>query len=362
MVNYKNLQNDIKIFDELLKIMKTPTVCISLIINNNDNIKEIILETLEKIYLHIDYWVISINDDINTSLYVDLFSEFCVKKNINSDLCDIYIDEYNNNEDFDKMIMFERSYKKSDFLLLYDINKYYLERINFKNIHITNLGYYINTINEDEIVDKRLLLFNNKLIWKKRNYTNTYRCVNNVNNFKLYDLNESNCLFKYLNEINDITVYNKKTEKIIEYHNNIIIEENIIDKDLIYVIAERYFISENFIESLKWYLYYTNMVKNSEENTEIIEKLFVSCIKIVVCLINNNSNINKILEFATRAIELQPNRAEPYKIMGDYYKYVNNNNMANFCYSIASSKDIDIVLEPSKLFIMKRCYKIKDEK
>jgi hypothetical protein len=340
--------------------MKKPTICISLIINNNnnndnDNIKNILLETLEKLYLHINYWTISIKFGVNTPLYTETFSEFFVKKNINSEICDIYIDEYN--EEFDKMIMFERSYNKSDYLLLYDINEYYLERINFKNIHINNLGYYINTIDEDEILNKRLLLFNNKLIWKTKKYSNTYTCVNNINNIKLYELSECDCLFKYLNKIIDITSYNNQTEQIIEYYNNIITEEHIIDKDLIYIIAERYFNTQNYIESLKWYLYYTTMVKECEEN---IEQIFVSYIKIVICLINNNSNINKIVEYASYAISLQGGRAEPYKIMGDYYKYLNNNNMAKFCYSNASSKDLDNVLETSKLFINKVYYNTKN--
>lgn len=337
--------------------MKKPTISVSLIINNynNNNIKDRILELLEKLYLHIDYWEIYINIETDTSMYIDIFSEFFIKKNINSESYNVYIDEYDN-EEFDETIIFERSYKKSDYLLLYNINKYYLERINFKDIHMNNLGYYINTINEDEIVEKRLLLFNNNLIWKKQKYSNIYECVNNVNNIKSYELNESDCLFKYSNKINDITIYNNKTEKIIEYYNNKIIEQYIIDKELIYIIAERYFKSQKYIEGSIWYLYYTNVVKECQQNIDM-EKLFVSYIKLVICLINNNSNINKIVEYACRAIALQDSRAEPYKIMGDYYTYLNNNNMANFCYVNASSKDLDNVLETSKLFINKMYYK-----
>ena len=100
-----------------LPVNAIPTLCFITMCKNEEHC---IQQTLESVYKHIDYWVVC--DTGSTDKTCEIVTNFFKEKNIPGEL---FVDEWIG-FDKNKTLMFERAYKKTDYVLHLDADDFFV--------------------------------------------------------------------------------------------------------------------------------------------------------------------------------------------------------------------------------------------
>jgi tetratricopeptide (TPR) repeat protein len=346
------------------------TICFAAICKNNG---KNIITTLEKIYKIIDYWVILDvgSTDETCNLIIDFFKE----KNILGELIKKRADRV----DICKTFLFEKCYKKSDFILHIDVDDEIVlpkEIVDNDTFHIVFgldkkniIGYNANVYEKNEIIDckisnndeseiitksrniihKKTILFNNHYKWKSVGVYNPKMICMNID-----ELENSNIIIKdfYVCKNTNKTGNFKETLKILEeqYNDTLIIDEYNLHSYSIFHIAQIYYNNKMWKDALHWYLRYTKLSNVDQD------ELFEVYIKITQILYVFDYSINTIIKYIARAISIYNDRAEPYYYIGRIFNQHTNYEMGYFNLKKAHMKEFDKVLETHSRFIDEDCY------
>jgi len=345
------------------------TICFAAICKNNG---KNIINTLEKIYKIIDYWVILDIDstDDTCNLIIDFFKE----KNILGEL----IRKRDNPVDICKTILFEKCYKKSDYILHIDVDDEIVlpkEIVDNDTFHIvfgldksTIIGYRANVHERTEIIDckisnndeseiitksrniihKQTILFNNHYRWKSVGLYNPKMICINIDELEYATIQMKDFYICKHNRRGNL----KDTIKLLEQQCNdtLIIDEYNLHSYSIFHIAQNYYNNKMWKDALTWYLRYTKLSNVDQD------ELFEVYIKIAQLLYVFDHSIDIIIKYIALAISIYNDRAEPYYYIGRIFNEHTNYEMGYFNLKKAHMKDFDKVLETHSRFIDEDCY------
>jgi glycosyltransferase involved in cell wall biosynthesis len=131
-----------------------PKLCFGSMCKNEEHV---IIETLNSVYKHIDYWVIC--DTGSTDNTCKLIIDFFTEKNIPGEL---WLDEWCGFE-VNKSLLFERCYNKSDFLLHLDADDWLMGDFNTDELYNTNADAYLFRLKRGSSLFKATILYNNRI-------------------------------------------------------------------------------------------------------------------------------------------------------------------------------------------------------
>ena len=322
-------------------MIKKPSFCFKLIGKNEGHC---ILETLNSIYKYIDYWVIC--DTGSTDNTRELIIDFFEEKNIQGEM---YIDDWVGFA-HNKSLMFERCYKKTDFIIHFDADDLFIGDFVFEeNDWLEKISYSIN-IKRGSCKYTYTALFNNNYKWITLcNIHTTFKCINNVNLLKEGDLRGQPyyILSRDIgNRKNDPQKYIRDSEILKnEFLSKIVNDEYNISSRIIFYTAQSYYDSYNYVEALKWYTFYTKLKDFWKE------ELFECYIRIMKCFIKLNYDTMNIIKSFNNAIKIFNDRAEPYFELGIYFNSINNYELGYFNFKKAKLKNIEDLQMKYILFV-----------
>jgi tetratricopeptide (TPR) repeat protein len=197
-------------------------------------------------------------------------------------------------------------------------------------------------------------LYNNSLQWVYAGVAhNIIVCLNKSNvvesnifisedgDAELYvDANERGSSFldpnKYLNDA--LKLKNQFFETLYE-------DPHGLNNRSVFYAAQSYYDSNMFKEAYQWYNLYTKL-----KNTWIEEE-FESQMRKGHCMIHLKYDVEKIMNQFEKAIEIFPDRAEPYYALGKYLNVESHNELAYKYLKEAKTKNVEEVLKKYRLFV-----------
>ena len=135
----------------------SPKLCFGSMCKNEEHV---IIDTLNSVYKHIDYWVIC--DTGSTDNTCKLIIDFFTEKNIPGEL---WLDEWSGFE-INKSLLFERCYNKSDFLLHLDADDWLMGDFNTDELYNAKADAYLFRLKRGSSTFKATILYNNRVQWK----------------------------------------------------------------------------------------------------------------------------------------------------------------------------------------------------
>lgn len=328
--------------------MIQPTICFITMCKNEEHC---ILDTLKSIANIIDYWVVC--DTGSTDNTCKIIKEFFQDKQIPGEL---YIDEWKG-FDKNKTLMFERAYKKADFVLHLDADDFMVGKFNKELLTTTEKKdiYNFNYI-RGSCKFKTSSLYNNHLKWIYVGVAhNLIKCIDKPNNLTTSDIFITDNLYVDNNERGarrfDTDKYIKDALKLKDQFFETLYEDPYdLRRRSVFYTAQSYMDAGYHKEAIQWYTLYTEL-----KNTWIEEE-FEATKRIGECMIHLNLNENKIIHQLEKAIQILPDRAEPYFILGKYFNNKSNFHVGYYYLSEAKKKDIYQVLNKYVLFVNKYNY------
>jgi hypothetical protein len=324
----------------------SPKLCFGSMCKNEEHV---IIDTLNSVYKHIDYWVIC--DTGSTDNTCKLISDFFTEKNIPGEL---WVDEWSGFE-INKSLLFERCYNKSDFLLHLDADDWLMGDFNTDELYNTKADKYILTMKRGSSVFKASVLYNNKIKWKYVGVAhNIIVCLNKTN------ITESShfirdTLWVDNNErgarMFDPSKYIKDARALKEQFFQVLNDDphNILNRSAFYC-AQSYMDANHHKEAIQWYTLYTKL-----QNTWI-EEVFESHIRIARCMIHLNYEDDSIINQMNKAIAIFGDRAEPYYILGKYFNDKSNTILGYKYLKLAQQQKLSVVNEKYTLFVKPSAY------
>ena len=329
------------IFNLKKKATKKPTICFATMCKNEEHC---IRDTLESVYKYIDYWVV--HDTGSTDKTCEIVKAFFEEKNIPGEL---FIDQW---EGFDvnKTKLFERCYKKTDYILHLDADDLLCGNFSFTSEDFGYLKYLITT-KRGNAVYKCAVIFDNSVHWKLLGVAHTL--IKNTDNpeslLQTKDLSDRD--FYY--ESRDTGKRSEDPEKYLkdalrlkdQFYRTLLDDTDNLNSRSLFYMAQSYYDQGMFLEAAQYYSLYTKL-KNTWKEEE-----FESNLRMITCFIKLKYPIGKILDQANKTIEIFPDRAEPIYIIGKHLNDVSRTDLAYAYLKAARTKSLSEVKKKYTLFI-----------
>ena len=323
---------------------KKPTICFVTVCKNEEHC---ILQALESVYKHINYWVIC--DTGSTDRTPELIKSFFEEKGIPGEL---YVDEWVA-FDHNKSLMMERAANHSDYILHFDADDMLVGDFLIKEEELGFDSYYM-TVKRGGSEWKALILFNGKKVWRFCGVAHTTIIVLGQDGFSISDLSDRNYYIlaesvgarsfdpqKYLRDA-------KKLQK--QFFDTLIEDPYNLNNRSVFYTAQSYMDQGMWKESIMWNRLYTKL-----KNTWIEEE-FEANMRISKCLMQLSDTPEKIKSQMEIAIQMFSDRAEPLYYLGSYFNATGNFEMGYYYLSQAKLKDINKIKEKYLLFVDASCY------
>jgi glycosyltransferase involved in cell wall biosynthesis len=338
----KKITNNIFSFD----IKKPPTLCFITMCKNEEHC---ILKTLESVANFIDYWIVC--DTGSTDKTCEIVTNFFKEKNIPGEL---FVDEWQG-FDKNKTLMFERAYKKTDYVLHLDADDFLVGTFQKDWLnHLYEDKYNFNYMRGSfKFVCSSL--YNNHLKWIYLGVAhNIIKCIDKthikISNFftekDIYvDNNERGARKldpnKYLNDA--VKLRDQFFETLYK-------DEHDLCSRSVFYAAQSYMDCRHYKEAIQWYSLYTKL-----KNTWIEEE-FEAYLRIGKCMILLNFDENSIKTQFHKAIDLFKDRAEPYFCLGKYYNDKSKTELGYTYLKQAQNMNYEQVIKKYTLFVNKYNY------
>jgi glycosyltransferase involved in cell wall biosynthesis len=313
------------------------------------NEEHCILKTLESVYSFIDYWIVC--DTGSTDRTCEIVTEFFKEKNIPGEL---FIDEWKG-FDKNKTLMFERAYNKTDYVLHLDADDFIVGEFNPLWVYdLCEDKYNFNYVRGScKFITSSL--YNNRLKWIYIGVAhNIIKCIDKSN------INVSNYFTKFDMYVDNNERGARKFDPNKYFHDALKLKDQFFETlyddphDLtnrsVFYTAQSYMDSGYLKEAIQWYRLYTKLKHTW------IEEEFESYVRIGRCMIGLNLEEELIQTQFHKAIELFPDRAEPYFCLGKYYNNHSRTEMGYKYLKEAKNKNLDEVSKKYVLFINKYNY------
>ena len=323
-----------------------PTICFITMCKNEEHC---IKQTLESVYKYIDYWIVC--DTGSTDNTCNIVTDFFKEKNIPGEL---FVDEWKG-FDKNKSLMFERAYKKCDFVLHLEADDFFVGNFKKELLKYHKFDKYHFNYVRGSATFKTTSLYNNSLRWIYASVAHNIILCLDKKDTTLSSIFVDNDLYVDNNERGarkfDPNKYINDALKLKDQFFETLYDDPYgLNNRSIFYTAQSYYDSGHYKEAFQWYTLY-NKVKDTW-----IEEVFDSNIKLGMCMIKLNFTKDRIIEQFEKAIKIFPDRAEPFYHLG---KYLNDNSDCVTAYKYlkeAKNKSIDDVDKKYTLFVNKYTY------
>jgi glycosyltransferase involved in cell wall biosynthesis len=329
-----------ELFGGVLKIRdlpkkENPTICFACVCKNEE---KCITTALESVYKFISYWVIC--DTGSTDKTCEVIEAFFKEKGIPGELFHEDWVNFGHN----KTILFDRCYKKADYILHFDADDYFVGDLKFKS---GCTQYHVN-VKKNSINYPCLLLFDCNYKWKFCGVAHTtIKCLDCKNvttgslvgeEFYMYSTPDTGA------RSFDPDKYKKDAEKLRQqFFDTLIFDPDNLNKRSIFYTAQSYKDHGDHLEAAKWY----NMYLKFKDTW--IEEQYIAYMHL--------GSIYKILKYENALIEqmyinamtLIDDRAEAYLALGTFY---NQTRKFEQSYNtLLAGKDISFNTASKKYFL-----------
>jgi glycosyltransferase involved in cell wall biosynthesis len=328
-----------------------PTLCFITMCKNEEHC---IKQTLESVYKHIDYWVVC--DTGSTDKTCDIVTSFFKEKNIPGEL---FVDEWIG-FDKNKTLMFERAYKKTDYVLHLDADDFLIGDFKKELISQAKSDKFDFKTKRGNSQFTTSYLYNNSLQWVYAGVAhNIIVCLNKS------DIVESNIfisqndgdgggdeggLYVDANERGsrklDPNKYLKDALKLKDQFFETLYDDPYgLNSRSVFYTAQSYYDSKMFKEAYQWYNLYTKL------KDTWIEEEFESQMRLGRCMIELKFDVDRVITQFEKAIQIFPDRAEPCYALGKFLNVEPHNELAYKYLKEAKNKNVEEVLKKYRLFV-----------
>jgi len=332
--------SELKLNNNVVNLDVKPTLCFACVCKNEE---ACIRVALESIYKFIDYWVIC--DTGSTDNTCNIITEFFEEKGIPGEL---FHEEWVN-FGHNKTILFDKCYKKTDYIIHFDADDYFVGDLKFIPGHTQ---YHIN-VKKHSTNYPCLLIFSAQYHWRFCGVAHTtIRCLDCPNfstgnlikeDFYMYSTPDTGA------RSSDPDKFKKDAEKLRQqFFDTLIDDTDSLNGRSAFYTAQSYRDHHSLEESAKWYSLYLRL------QDTWVEEQYMCNIEL--------GNIFKALKYPDAekkylaAIDIFDDRAEAFFLLGLYY---NQNKKSEKAYSILK-RGLGIPFEKAKskyfLFLNERQY------
>lgn len=322
-----------------------PTICFATMCKNEEHC---IRDTLESVYKYIDTWVVC--DTGSTDNTCKVVEDFFKEKGISGEL---FHHEWVG-FDVNKTKMFEACYNRSDYILHLDADDLLMGDFEFTNEDAGCLSYLVTT-KRGAASYKCQIIFSNRHHWKLCGVAHTtIKCLDNHEGLKGGDLTHKN-FYQISRDTGsrseDPDKYYKDALKLQkQFFDTLISDPDDLNRRSIFYTAQSYYDSRRFEQSAQWYSLYIQM------KGTWFEEVFESHLRVAACLTELKYPIHEIEYHYNKAIQVIPDRAEPYFLLGKFYNKSGLHQKGYVCLKAAKAISLENAKKKYILFIKEYCY------
>jgi glycosyltransferase involved in cell wall biosynthesis len=323
--------------------MTKPSIVFATMCKNEEHC---ILQTLESVADYIDYWVVC--DTGSTDKTIELVKTFFEERNIPGEL---HQDDWVG-FDHNKTLMMDRAKGKADYIMHLDADDLLVGDFSFEVSELED-AYFI-PVKRGTSEWKALIMFNGNHSWKFCGVAHT--TIKNLDkpNYTTGDLSH---LGYYISgegigsRAFDPKKYLYDAERLQkQFWDTLINDPDELNSRSVFYTAQSYMDYGMYREALQWNRLYLKL-KNVW-----IEEVFEAHMRSSVCLMRLDADLNEILMEMNSAINLFPDRAEPYLTLGAYLNSISKWEMGYEYLSKARTLSLDLAKSKYILFINEKAY------
>ena len=343
---WKDVSSEAKQITPTKVIKNGPTMCFATMCKNEEHC---IQNTLESVYKHIDYWVVC--DTGSTDRTCEIVKNFFEEKGIPGEL---HVDEWVG-FDHNKSLMMERAKDKTDYVLHLDADDLLINGLDFGKNDIGDDAYFMN-VTRGTLKWMALIIFNNRLTWRFCGVAHTTIKCKEKESFTTKDISNRNSYVSgegIGSRAFDPKKFLYDAEKLKkQFFDTLLSDPDNLNSRSAFYTGQSYQDYGMLEEAIKWYKLYTKL------DVTWFEEIFECNMRIAYCMMKLNYNLSDIESQMSLAINIEPDRAEPYYFMGKHCNEIGEYEKAYNYLRAAKSRDYKSVKEKYRLFIQETMYGI----
>ncbi len=343
---WKDVPSETKQITPTKVIKDGPTMCFATMCKNEEHC---IQNTLESVYKHIDYWVVC--DTGSTDRTCEIVKNFFEEKGIPGEL---HVDEWVG-FDHNKSLMMERAKDKTDYVLHLDADDLLINGLDFGKNDIGDDAYFMN-VTRGTLKWMALIIFNNRLTWKFCGVAHTTIKCKEKESFTTKDISNRNSYVSgegIGSRAFDPKKFLYDAEKLKkQFFDTLLSDPDDLNSRSAFYTGQSYQDYGMLEEAIKWYRLYTKL------DVTWFEEIFECNMRIAYCMMKLNYKLSDIESQMSLAINIEPDRAEPYYFMGKHCNEIGEYEKAYNYLRAAKSRDYKSVKEKYRLFIQETMYGI----
>jgi Rps23 Pro-64 3,4-dihydroxylase Tpa1-like proline 4-hydroxylase/glycosyltransferase involved in cell wall biosynthesis len=343
---WKDVPSETKQITSTKVIKDGPTMCFATMCKNEEHC---IQNTLESVYKHIDYWVVC--DTGSTDRTCEIVKNFFEEKGIPGEL---HVDEWVG-FDHNKSLMMERAKDKTDYVLHLDADDLLINGLDFGKNDIGDDAYFMN-VTRGTLKWMALIIFNNRLTWKFCGVAHTTIKCKEKESFTTKDISNRNSYVSgegIGSRAFDPKKFLYDAEKLKkQFFDTLLSDPDNLNSRSAFYTGQSYQDYGMLEEAIKWYKLYTKL------DVTWFEEIFECNMRIAYCMMKLNYKLSDIESQMSLAINIEPDRAEPYYFMGKHCNEIGEYEKAYNYLRAAKSRDYKSVKEKYRLFIQETMYGI----
>jgi len=343
---WKDVPSETKQITPTKVIKDGPTMCFATMCKNEEHC---IQNTLESVYKHIDYWVVC--DTGSTDRTCEIVKNFFEEKGIPGEL---HVDEWVG-FDHNKSLMMERAKDKTDYVLHLDADDLLINGLDFGKNDIGDDAYFMN-VTRGTLKWMALIIFNNRLTWKFCGVAHTTIKCKEKESFTTKDISNRNSYVSgegIGSRAFDPKKFLYDAEKLKkQFFDTLLSDPDDLNSRSAFYTGQSYQDYGMLEEAIKWYRLYTKL------DVTWFEEIFECNMRIAYCMMKLNYKLSDIESQMSLAINIEPDRAEPYHFMGKHCNEIGEYEKAYNYLRAAKSRDYKSVKEKYRLFIQETMYGI----
>jgi glycosyltransferase involved in cell wall biosynthesis len=343
---WKDVSSETKQITPTKIIKDGPTMCFATMCKNEEHC---IQNTLESVYKHIDYWVVC--DTGSTDRTCEIVKNFFEEKGIPGEL---HVDEWVG-FDHNKSLMMERAKDKTDYVLHLDADDLLINGLDFGKNDIGDDAYFMN-VTRGTLKWMALIIFNNRLTWRFCGVAHTTIKCKEKESFTTKDISNRNSYVSgegIGSRAFDPKKFLYDAEKLKkQFFDTLLSDPDNLNSRSAFYTGQSYQDYGMLEEAIKWYKLYTKL------DITWFEEIFECNMRIAYCMMKLNYKLSDIESQMSLAINVEPDRAEPYYFMGKHCNEIGEYEKAYNYLRAAKSRDYKSVKEKYRLFIQETMYGI----
>lgn len=329
---------------------KKNSICFATMCKNEEHC---IRDTLESVYKYIDYWVVC--DTGSTDRTCEIVKSFFQEKGIPGEL---FVDEWQG-FDKNKTLMFNRCYKKAEYILHLDADDLLMGDFSFTEEDAGKLNYFCwcKRGENSTVKFKVLFMYNNNYHWKFCGVAHTtIKCIDCNDKLEEGDMTHKDFFLNSRdtgNRSSDPEKYYKDALKLTsQFFDTLVVDPDGLNARSAFYTAQSYRDAHRPKEACQWYSLYTKL----RPELTWIEETYVAWTNLGKILSSLDEEKHVVINCFQNAIKLIPDRAEGYFDLGKYY---NQKQMFDKAYeTLLNGYKVDLEMAKNKyrLFVHERCY------